>query len=354
MPKKKRRRSIKTGLPPGTMVYVGDKSETMVKIEVIDYDQQNYEAHPLEKIEEILEYKKKPTTSWINITGLHNVDFLQSIGNHFSIHSLILEDILNTDQRPKIEIHDKHIFVVLKMITFDKAKQKLEHEQISLIMGKGYVLSFQEFAGDIFDPLRERIKNRRGRIRSMGADYLLYALMDIIVDHYFVVLEDLGEELENLEEQVLAHPDRSVMQQIHRLKNELIHLRRTIWPLREVINNLIRQETPLIDPSTELYLKDLYDHTIQIVDSVETYRDMVSGLLDVYLSSVSNRMNEVMKVLTMIATIFIPLSFLAGIYGMNFEYMPELQWRWGYFAVLGIFAFVAAGMLIFFRKKGWI
>ena len=336
------------------MVYVGDKNETVVKTEVIDYDQQIYEARPLQKIEEILEYKKKPTTSWINITGLHDIDFLQSIGNHFSIHSLILEDILNTHQRPKIEIYDKHIFVVLKMITFDKANQKLEHEQISLIMGKGYVLSFQEFAGDIFDPLRDRIKNRRGRIRSMGADYLLYALIDIIVDHYFVVLEDLGEDIENLDELVLTQPDRTVMQRIHRLKNELLQLRRTIWPLREVISQLIRQETPLVEKAIEVYLKDLYDHTVQIADSVETYRDMVTGLLDVYLSSVSNRMNEVMKVLTMIATIFIPLSFLAGLYGMNFEYMPELQWRWGYFGVLGIFVFVAGGMLIFFRKKGWI
>lgn len=267
---------------------------------------------------------------------------------------LIVEDILNTEQRPKVEIHDNQIFVVLKMVTFDKKDNKLQQEQISLIMGNGYVLSFQEVASNVFEPLQERIKNRRGRIRSMGADYLLYALIDLIVDHYFVVLEYLDEEIESLEDQVFNNPDRMIIQRIHRLKSDLLHLRRTVWPLREGIRQLIRPETPLLDKAIEKYVRDLYDHTVQIVDIVETDREIITGLLDVYLTSVNNRMNEVMKVLTMIATIFIPLSFLAGIYGMNFEYMPELQWRWGYFGILAVFFMVALGMIIYFRKQDWI
>ena len=261
---------------------------------------------------------------------------------------------MNTEQRPKIDDLEDYIFVVLKMLSYDSDQNQLRMEQISLVLGKNFVLSFQENTGDVFGPVRDRIRKAKGRIRKMGPDYLAYALLDAIMDNYFLVLEKLGEEIESLEEDLVSHPTPETVQKIHNLKRELIFLRKSVWPLREVINVLEKAETDLIQSRTLIFLRDIYDHTIQVIDTVETFRDMVSGMLDIYLSSVSNRMNEVMKVLTIIATIFIPLTFIAGVYGMNFKAMPELEISWGYPAVLVIMVVIGVMMLMMFRRKRWL
>jgi magnesium transporter len=349
-----RKRSKKTGLPPGSMVHVGEKKVEQVKLSVIDYDQDNIEKRDLKNVEEAFPFKDTPTVSWLNLTGLHDIEILEKIGTRYNIHPLILEDILNTDQRPKVEITDNYIFIVLKMLSYDPEKHEINAEQVSLIMGENYVITFQEREGDVFNPLRERIENGKGRIRKSGPDYLTYAIIDIIIDNYFLVLELIGEQIEYLEGNVLENPDHILVQRIQRMKRELIFLRKSTWPLREVISGITRDETSLITEVTHPYLRDLYDHTVQVIDTVETFRDMVSGILDIYLSSVSNRMNEVMKVLTIIATIFIPLTFLAGIYGMNFEYMPELKWHWSYPVLWLVMIGIFIGMLFYFRRKKWI
>jgi magnesium transporter len=265
-----------------------------------------------------------------------------------------LEDILNTDQRPKMEDYGEYIYIVLRDLDYSDKSNEIEGEQISLIVGSNFVFSFQEREGDTFDPIRDRIRNNKGRIRKMGADYLAYALLDSIVDNYFIILERLGEKIEWLEEKLVTDPARETLQTIHHLKRELLFLRKGVWPLREVINSLARGESSLVTEPARVYLRDVYDHTIQTIDTIETYRDMVSGMLDIYLSSVSNRLNSVMKVLTIIATIFMPLTFLAGVYGMNFKFMPELEWRWGYPLVWLIMAGIGVSMLIYFRKKKWL
>jgi magnesium transporter len=349
-----RRRSTKSGLPPGTLVYLGEKKVEQVRICYIDYDEQSYQEKQVSKIEECFPLKATPTVSWINVDGLHEIEILEKLGKEFDFHPLMLEDILNTDQRPKQEDFDKHIFIVLRMLSFDEKAQSVESEQISLVLGKNFVISFQERVGDVFEPIRDRIRSGKGRIRKMGPDYLMYSLLDAIVDNYFAILEKLGDKIEGMEEQLVSDPDDNTLKQIHYLKREMIDLRRSVWPLRELISSMERSESPLIKESTDAYLRDVYDHTIQVIDTVETFRDIVSGMLDTYLSSISNRMNSIMKVLTIIATIFIPLTFVAGIYGMNFVYMPELKWRWGYPAVLLVMIIIAGVMLIYFKRKKWL
>ena len=344
----------KVGLPPGTLVHVGEKKTEKVKITIIDYDVKNYQEKEVERIEECFLFKDKPTVTWINIDGLQEINIVEKIGAHFGIHPLILEDILHTGQRPKGEDLGDYLFIVLKMIYHDENEDEIIGEQVSLILGQNYVISFQEREGDIFNPIRERIRNSKGRIRKGGADYLAYALVDAVVDHYFVILEKLGERIESLEEELVTNPTPETLQIIHKLKRNLIFLRKSVWPLREVINALERGESPLITNSTGIYLRDVYDHTIQVIDTIETFRDMVSGMLDIYLSSVSNRMNEVMKVLTIMATIFIPLTFIAGIYGMNFKFMPELEWHWGYPTALIVMLGVVGFMVMYFRRKRWL
>ena len=292
--------------------------------------------------------------TWLDIDGVHQAEVLESVGQHANLHPLVLEDIHNTYQRPKVEDYDDYLYIVLKMISWDSDSSEVQAEQVSLILGKNYVISFKEDPGDIFDSIRQRLREGKGRIRKLGADYLAYSLLDQVVDHYFIVLENLGEQVEDLEEELVTNPDRSTLQTIYHLKRELIYLRKSVWPLREAISSLERGESPLFQPETLIYLRDVYDHTIQVIDTIETFRDMVSGMLDIYLSSVSNRMNEVMKVLTIIATIFIPLTFIAGVYGMNFIYMPELQWHWGYFLIWGVMITMAIGMVIYFKRKGWL
>ncbi len=348
-----RKRVAKTGLPPGTPVFIGEKKAEKSRVSVMDYDESRFQEREIHKIEECIPFKESPTVTWINVDGVHDVEFIQKLGEYFDLHPLIIEDIVNTQQRPKMEESEKYIYLVLKMLYVDNEKGETQVEQVSVVFGKNFVLSFQEKEGDIFESIRERIRNGKGRIRKMGADYLAYALIDAVVDHYFIILERDGEKIEVLEENVVADPEPQTLQDIHRLKREMIFLRRSTWPLRELVNALERGESPLVQKTTRIYLRDVYDHTIQVIDTLETYRDMLSGMHDTYLSSISNRMNEVMKVLTIIATIFIPITFIAGIYGMNFEFMPELKWRWAYFGVWGIILFIVLGMVFFFKRKKW-
>jgi magnesium transporter len=349
-----RKGSTKAGLPPGTLVHVGERKVEAARIIVIDYDEVNFQEKQVAAIEECFPFKATPTVTWINIDGLHQVDIIEKVGRQFELHPLVLEDILHTRQRPKLEDFDDYMYIVLKMLSYNDPKQEVEAEQVSLVLGSNFVISFQERTGDVFDQVRDRIRNSKGRIRKMGPDYLAYALVDAAVDNYFVILERLGETIESLEEQLVADPSQKTLQLIHSLKREMISLRKSVWPLRELISGLERSESPLIRETTGVYLRDVYDHTIQVIDTVESFRDMVSGMLDIYLSSISNRMNAVMKVLTIIATLFIPLTFIVGIYGMNFKYMPELEWHWGYPAILAVMGAVAVVMVIYFRRKKWL
>lgn len=348
-------RSKKRGLPPGTTVHVGKRKTEQTRVTLIDYDEQKFEEKQITRIEQSFELRSAPTVTWINVDGIHDVQLIEKVGEGFGLHPLVIEDIANTGQRPKYEDHENYVFVAFKMLTYDKQQRSLQTENVSLILGKNFVISFQERVGDVFEQIRDRIRNAKGRIRKTGCDYLAYSLIDATVDNYFGVLENLGERIELLEEKLVTRPDEKILEEIHSLKSEMLFLRKSVWPLREVINGLQKTESDLIEQGTGIYLRDVYDHTIQIIDTAESFRDMVSGMLDIYLSSISNRMNAVMKVLTIIATIFIPLSFFAGVYGMNFEHMPELKWKWAY--PLGFWIaiiIVVFTMLLYFRKKKWL
>ena len=342
------------GLPPGTVVHVGEEKTEKIRITLIDYDETNFKESQIESIEDVFSFKDKPTVTWINIDGVHQTDIIEKIDAHFEIHPLVLEDIVNTGQRPKMDDYGDYLFIVLKMIYLNNGGKDIASEQISLILGPNYVISFQETEGDVFDLIRDRIRTSKGRIRKMGADYLAYSLLDAIIDNYFVILEVFGEKIESLEERLMVNEDQNMAHRIHDIKRNMIHLRKQIWPLREVISGFQRNESKLIKKATGIYLRDVYDHTIQIIDTIESFRDTLSGLHDIYLSSINNKMSEVMKVLTMFAAIFIPLTFIAGVYGMNFEHMPELKWKYGYFGVLIIMLSLATGMVIFFKRKKWL
>jgi len=349
-----RKTSKKPGLSPGTLVHTGEKKVEAVKISVIDYDETQIQEREAVSVEECLPFKENPTVTWINVTGIHDVKIIEEFGNAFNIHPLLLEDIVHTDHRPKFEEFDEFLFIILKMLSFDEANNELLSEQVSLILGSNFVISFQEREGDVFNPVRVRIKSAKGRIKKKGCDYLVYALIDAVVDHYFLVLEKYGEKVEMLQEEVLSQPTPHTLEVIQGIKRDMIFLRKSVWPLREVINVLQRGESAFISDNVIIYLRDVYDHTIQVIDNIEMLRDMISGTLDVYLSSVSNKMNEVMKVLTIVATIFIPLTFIAGIYGMNFKHMPELDWYWGYPIALGVMVLLVVIMLIWFRRKRFL
>lgn len=348
------RKSFKgAGLPPGILMPSKEKKGAM-KITIIDYHESYFQEKAVQTIEDCFSFKDEPAVTWINLDGLKNPESLEKLGEKFGIHALVLENILTTDQRPKMEDYDSYIYFVLKMLDYNDKSGKIEVEQVSFVLGKNFVISFQEEReGDVFDAVRDRIRNGKGRIRKEGADYLVYALIDAIVDSYFLILEKLGEKVEDLEENVMSQVSREALQTIHQLKREMIYLRKSVWPLREAIGNLQRSGSSLIKKTSEVYLRDVYDHTIQIMDTIETMRDMIAGMLDIYLSSMSNRMNEVMKVLTVIATIFIPLTFIVGIYGMNFKYMPELEWHAGYFMVWGLMITVGGLMFYYFKQKKW-
>lgn len=346
--------SKRSGTAPGTLVHIGEKTTDRVRITVVDYVADQLREQELEIIEDALLFKDAPTATWLNIDGIHNVDLIEKIGKNFNIHPLTLEDIVNAGQRPKVEEFEDYLYFVFKMLHVDEVTNEIRSEQVSLVLGNNFLISFQEVTGDVFEPVRERIRKGRGRIRKGGVDYLAYALIDAVVDHYFVILEKIGTVIETLEEDLLAEPTKETMQGIHDLKRELIYLRKQVWPTREVINTVAKGELSLVQESTGVFFRDVYDHTIQIVDTIESYRDVLSGMLDLYLSTVSNRMNEVMKVLTIMATIFIPITFVAGMYGMNFKYMPELEWKWGYPAVWSLVVGIALGLIVFFKRKKWL
>jgi len=349
-----KRTAKKAGTAPGTLVHVGEKKTDQIHITVTDYDIDHVVEESIVAVEESFRSKETATKTWINIDGIHDVDMIRKIGHQFTIHPLILEDIVNSGQRPKAEEFDNYVYFVFKMLYYDEAQQEIRSEQISLILGALFLFSFQEMKGDVFDVVRERIRQGKGRIRKAGCDYLAYALIDAVVDHYFLILEKLGEKIEGIEEALLDEPRPDTVQQIHEMKRELIYMRKQIWPFREMINNIQKGEYNLVEDATMIFFKDVYDHCIQVIDTIESYRDVLSGMLDLYLSTISNRMNEVMKVLTIIATIFIPLSFLAGVYGMNFEFMPELHWKWGYFVLWATMFGIIIAMLTYFKRKKWL
>ena len=327
----------------------GKQKDQQVSIDLIQYNAKNFSRKNLNEDELV---NRKGFLDWVNVNGISDASKIKKIGGIFDLHHLVLDDIVSVKQRPKIEDYDNYLFCVLKMIYY--SKQKLRTEQISIVLGKDYVISFQEKEGDVFDDVRNRIETEKSKIRKNGTDYLMYSLMDSIIDNYFLVLENIGEKIEKIEKVLLVRPSPETLSQIYSLKRTLIYLRKSVWPLREVINKILRDENKLIKQETKIYYRDLYDHTIQVIDTIESYRDMSAGMLDIYLSSLSNKMNEVMKVLTIIATIFIPLTFLAGVYGMNFRYMPELNNQFSYPVIWCVMLLVAVIMIYYFRRKKWI
>jgi magnesium transporter len=324
-----------------------------LKITVVDYDESHYHEAEVSSIEDCFVFRAQPTVTWIHIVGLTQADALEKLGACYGFHPLVLEDILS-DQRPKVEDYDDYIFIVLKTLYYQEQESELEADQISIILGPNYVVSFRGKEGDIVRPVRDRLRTGKGRIRRMGADYLAYSMIDTIVDHYFTIAEKLGELFEDVEDAVVTKPDPETLPSIYNLKRDMLFLRKSVWPLRESISHLQRSESHLISETTKIYLRDVYDHTIQIIENIETLRDMSASLLDTYISSLSNRLNDVIKLLTIISTIFIPLTFISGVYGMNFEHMPLLQSTWGYPATVAFMAVVAGVMLSYFKRKKWI
>ena len=349
----KNREAVK-GLSPGAVVFVGQQKMETPRLRVIDYTPSELTESELESIASGAAYKATNTVTWINIDGLHDMDLMREVGKAFDLHPLLLEDILNTGQRPKLEEFDPHLFMVLKMIRLDKETDRIFAEQLSLVVGPTYLLTFQEQVGDVFEPVRERIRKQKGRIRISGVDYLTYALLDTVVDNYIHIIERLGEQIEDIEEEILANPDPSVMERINDLKREMNYLRKSIRPAREAILQLSKLDCDLIQEQNVPFLKDLLDLVTQATEAIDTYRDMLSDHLNIYNSAVSNRLNDIMKVLTIFAAIFIPLTFIAGIYGTNFEYLPELHYKYSYFIFWGVMLTVAFSMLLFFRKKKWL
>jgi magnesium transporter len=344
----------KAGLPPGTLVHVGEPPTETPQITVMAYSDGQLEERRSANLDGVFPLRDEPWVTWVDLAGLRDVKALEQIGRCLSLHPLVMEDILNTTEMPKLDDLGGYLYIVLKSLYFDPQLQEVTREQISLILGPNYVLSFQESIGDNLESVRERLRAGRGRLRGEKADYLLYSILDRIVDDYFVALEQLGDRLEGVEDELVERPGSHSLHAIYALKREMIVMRRAVWPLREVLSSLQRSHSSLVRPSTAIYLRDLFDHTMHVLETVEIFRDMLSGMLDIYLSSMSNRLNEVMKVLTMVGTIFIPLTFLAGVYGMNFRFFPEIGWRWGYLFFWLLCLLVAAGMMVFFRRRKWL
>ena len=347
--------SEKSGLPPGSLVHVGTALEAVTRMSVIDYSKENIEEQQIQSADEILKYKDSDTVTWVIIEGLTNVEVVESIGAMFDIHQLVLEDILNTHQRPKFEEYDDHLYIVLKCMRSEDEEFTVSYEQISLLVLKNIVFVFKEKTDNLLYPVQQRIRTSKGRFRSLGADYLTYAILDAIVDQYFILIDSLDEAIIPLEDRLLAsEATQDSLKMIQRLKREVICIRRHIAPVRELMAGMLRSESGLIDEKMHMYLRDVSDHVLRVTESIESHRDILSGLLEIYISGVSNKMNEVMKVLTVFASIFIPLTFLAGIYGMNFEYMPELKWKWAYPALWVVFITIPAVLLVYFKKKKWL
>lgn len=343
----------KVATAPGTIEYAGPIRQERVRIELMDYTPDHLEEREVDSVEEALAFRDNDHVSWVNVDGLHDTALLERLGTHYGLHPLVMEDIVNTHQRPKVEDYESYIFLAARMIYFENDDVSLRSEQMTFALGPTWLLSFQEVHGDVFANVRERIRAGRGRARRMGVDYLLYALIDAIVDHYFVVLEKIGERIEEIEDEMGEDATQEVLQQIHALRREMIFLRKSVWPMRELLATLMRSESELIRDEIEVFLRDVYDHSIQVIDAIESFRDMLASMQDLYMSNVGNRMNEVMKVLTIAATIFVPLTFVAGIYGMNFDNLPELHWKYGYLGFWIVILCMGGGMVAYFRRKGW-
>lgn len=347
------KRGNKLGAAPGTLLHIGKHKQANAAIQLISYGADQLEESAITDLASYQHGEEAGRVSWLNVDGVADPDLVETLGKQFQLHPLVMEDILNTDQRPKVEDYQGYLYIVLRMLQFDKDRQQIHSEQVSLVLGKNYVLSFQERSGDVFDGVRERLRAGR-RIRFMRSDYLTYALLDAVVDHYFEMLEYIGEQVEELEDQVIATPGPDTLARMHHYKREMLLLRKSIWPLRELLSRLSRDESPLVSEETQLYLRDVYDHVIHVMDSIDTIRELLASMLDLYLSSVSKRTNDIMKVLTLFASLFMPLTFIVGVYGMNFDVMPELRWTWGYPAVMLIMLLLVVGLLVLFRRRRWI
>lgn len=346
--------SRKVGLPPGSLIHIGKKRTGNLVIELFTYNEQHYHEKVLNPIDECLSFDDKLNTNWLNIDGIHQIDVIEKIGKKFNLHPLLLEDILNTEHRPKLEDHEEYLFFTLKMLNYDNDNNEIKYEQISFILGSNYVISLQETVGDVFDPIRKRIREGKGRVRKKNADYLLYLLIDAIVDNYFIILDQLESNSDSLEDKIFNHPSQKSLELIQQLKKNILFLRKSILPLREAIGILIKEDSKLIESKTNKYFSDTYDNILLIIDKLETYREITTNLMDIYVSGLSNKMNSIMRVLTIITTIFIPLTFIVGIYGMNFKFMPELEWKWGYPIVCFVMLVLSITMIFFFKKKKWL
>ena len=353
--RKRHKQKSKSGLAPGSLVFTGLQKMANVDISVFHYSVDYFEESNPKSIAEVIELIQSfKGVTWINIDGLHDENTIEKICTYLDIHKLSMEDILSLGQRPKLEEYKDYVQAVIKILSLDSTEETIDYEQLSFILKNNILVTFQERTGDVFDSVRNRIREATGNVRKRGADYLLYALLDSVVDHYFTVLESFSEKLEDLETDLLNSPDKSTLNKLYGLRRETLLLRRTIFPLREMIGRFEKLEEPLISNNIKVFIRDLYDHTIKVIETIEVLRDMSSGLLDLYMNSTSNKMNEIMKVLTIMTSIFIPLTFIAGVYGMNFKYMPELEYRYGYFAILGVMVIVVIAMLIYLKRRKWL
>ena len=348
------KRSKKIGLPPGTLVYMGGEEAKRTKITIIDYDEKEYDIKEIDKVDEIIKPSNKTKVRWINIEGLRNIDIIKTIGQQFNLHPLLLEDIVSTEQRPKLEIYDDYIALFLNLLFWKGEKSQIRKLQTVLLLGENYVISFEDKEKGVFEVIRERIKTAKGRVRSSKADYLFYVLLDIIIDNYFLALENIGLLIEDLEEELELEPSRETGLKIFSLRREMISSRKFVRPLKDVISNLLRDELILIQDNTKIFIKDVQDHILQIIENFDGFKEILGGMRESYQSIITEKMNKIINILTIITTIFIPLSFLTGLYGMNFAYMPELLNPIGYFILLFFMVFIGISMLIFFKVKKWI
>lgn len=341
------------GAPPGTLFYNGEERTESIKISLIEYNEEEYFEQEFENIFDCLEHVKPNMVKWINVEGLHNTDLIEKIGKFYKIHPLTLEDIVHVNQRAKFEDFEHYVVSIMRMINYTT---EIESEQLAIVLTENNtVISFQEpHNGDAFEIIRTRLRTGKGRVRKLGADYLAYALMDAVVDCYFTAIEKIGDKIELIEESILGDNKKNSILDLYHLKRELIYLRKQIWPMRDLLNNMIRSETELINDSSQIYLRDLNDHVTRIIDALETYRDLLSGIMDIYLSTNANKMNEIMKVLTIMSSIFIPVTFIAGVYGMNFENMPELKTQYGYYITWGVMLTIIVGLIIYFKRQKWM
>jgi len=350
--KQLRKKSKKVGLLPGSLIYTGKKEFGKVTIKIFDYNKTKFKEYTIDKIDTLSLLEKKSTVTWINICGVNNPEVIKEIGKYFKLHSLLLEDIMDTTHRPKIEHFPEHTFLILKYFNHDH--EKMDIQQISIIIGNNFIISFQENEQDIFAPIEERLKQNKGIIRNEQSDYLAYALIDLIIDRYFIILENMEDSLEKIEKASISNPTSKILQKINKIKKEVIFLHKIIFSSRDIINNLIKIDSKFIKSSTKIYLSDVYDHSINILDTLDTFKSTVQGIIDIYFSSLNNKMNEIIKVLTIMTSVFIPLTFITGIYGMNFRNMPEIKWQYGYYFTLGLMFLIGIAMAILFKKKKWI